>query len=78
LQYHHCEALLEGKAAEARKDADAHKAMLKSYGRWGTGKEKNLHANHCKDAIRSYENLAKDYEALAKEHSQMAKRAAGK
>lgn len=63
----------EGQAADARKDAEAHKAMLKAYDRTGTGKEQMLHANHCKDAILSYENLAKDYDALVKEHMVMAK-----
>jgi hypothetical protein len=63
----------EGQAAEARKSAEAHKAMLKSYERFGTGKEQAKHATHCKDAIRSYENLAKDYDALAKDHMEMAK-----
>lgn len=65
----------EGKAAEAHKAVEAHKAMLKSYERFGTGKEQTLHMRHCKDTIRSYENLAKDYEAMAKEHDRMAKKA---
>lgn len=63
----------EGQAADARQRAEAHKAMLKSYERFGTGKEQVKHATHCQDAIRSYENLAKDYDALAKEHMEMAK-----
>ena len=63
----------EGQAAHARKNAEAHQAMLRAYERFGTGKEQMKHASHCKDAIRSYENLAKDYDALAKEHMQMAK-----
>lgn len=63
----------EGQAADARKRAEAHQAMLKAYDRFGTGKEQMKHASHCKDAIRSYENLAKDYDALAKDHVQMAK-----
>ena len=63
----------EGQAADARQRVEAHKAMLKSYERFGTGKEQVKHATHCQDAIRSYENLAKDYDALAKEHMEMAK-----
>lgn len=65
----------EGQAARARKDAEAHREMLKAYERFGTGKEQMNHASHCKDAIRSFENLAKDYDALAKEHMQMGKNA---
>ncbi len=65
----------KGKADDARAQVKAHEGMLKAYGRWGSGKEKGHHANHCKDAIKSYENIAKDYDALAKEHETMAKKA---
>ena len=48
--------------------------MVEAYKRMGSGKEQMYHNFHCKDLIRTYQNLAKDYETLAKEHLAMAKK----
>lgn len=52
----------QSKAAEALGQAKTHKSMETTYERWGSGKEPMHHNFHCKDLIRSYENLAKSYE----------------
>ena len=67
-------AYYQAQATKVLDQAETHKSMEKSYKRWGTGKEQMHHNFHCKDLIRSDQNLAKSYETLAKEHLAMAKK----
>jgi len=61
-----------GKAAAARKDAEYHRAMGKSY---GGAKASQLAAmkDHCDKLATLYDDEAKEYDAMAAMHRNMAK-----
>lgn len=62
----------EAKAADARKQADEHKAMGKSYG--GTKfPEAVAMREHCEKLASLYGEQAAQYDLLAKQHAAMAK-----
>jgi hypothetical protein len=62
----------EGKAAHARKEAESHRAMAKTYA--GT-KAVQVAAmkEHCDKLAAAADTEAKEYEGLAKAHQEMAK-----
>jgi len=62
----------DAKAADARKDAEYHRAMGKAY---GGVKASQLAAmkEHCEKLAALYEQQAKDYEMMATAHRGMAK-----
>ena len=65
-------AYFRGKAAEARQEADRHRAMARSYSQ-GNYKRKETMKNHCERLITNFEAMATEYDQLAEAHEQAAK-----
>jgi len=65
-------AYFRGKAVEARKGADTHRAMARGYTQ-GNYKRKEIMKDHCERLIASFEAIAKEYDELAEAHEQAAK-----
>ena len=69
-------------AAKAQAGVREHEAMARSYmpsGQskisWGTIKQRQKMADHCKRLSQASESMAKEYDALAKLHDEEAKQA---
>jgi len=70
-------ARYEKQAADARKEAEVHRRMEKSYGVSAAGGVKGSMTalpQHCAALAKHYDQLAEEYTALAAAHRAMAKR----
>jgi hypothetical protein len=71
-------ARYEKQAADAKKEADIHRRMEKSYGVSGAGGTKGTATalpQHCAALVKHYDGLAQEYGTLAAAHRDMAKAA---
>jgi hypothetical protein len=71
-------ARYEKQAADAKKEADIHRKMEKSYSVGGAGGAKGTAIalpQHCAALAKHYDELAQEYTTLAKAHRDMAKAA---
>lgn len=64
-------AYFRGQAAEARQEADTHRAMARNYAQ-GNYKRKEIMKKHCERLIANFEAMAAEYDQLAEAHEQAA------
>ena len=68
----------DGKAADARKDAQIHRNMASSYTAGGTSSGKGgpiLLPQHCEQLARMFDEQASEYADMAATHRELAKKA---